>query len=144
MRKEKNSLIVLLFLISAIFIVISVLMIINAVGETPLQSVEHNIFFIVAEGGIGVDVNDSLLTFGRTYPGGPGITRPVLITNDYNFPILIKVFVSENISSVLYVNSSYTVGQAENLTIGIRLEIPSDYEIGNYTGKIRFDLYEVT
>ena len=144
MRKEKNSLIVLLFLISAIFIVISVLMIINAVGETPLQSVEYNIFFIVAEGGIGVDVNDSLLTFGRTYPGGPGITRPVLITNDYNFPILIKVFVSENISSVLYVNSSYTVGQAENLTIGIRLEIPSDYEIGNYTGKIRFDLYEVT
>lgn len=119
-------------------------MIINAVGETPLQSVEYNIFFIVAEGGIGVDVNDSLLTFGRTYPGGPGITRPVLITNDYNFPILIKVFVSENISSVLYVNSSYTVGQAENLTIGIRLEIPSDYEIGNYTGKIRFDLYEVT
>lgn len=143
-KKENKFVVVVLFLISFVLIAGSVFLIFNSMNKRPLQSVEYDVFFIIGDrGSIGVDVNNSLLTFGRTFPGGPGVTRPVLITNDYNFPILVEVFISENVANVLELNFSYDVESAKNLSIPIRLAVPEDYPLGNYTGKIRFDLYRL-
>ena len=143
MGKENRFFIIILFSISIILIVNSVFLVLNHAYKKPLQSIEYEVFFIVGGGKIGVDVDNSRLTFGRTSPGGPEMTRPVLITNNYDFPILVEVFVSENIVNVLELDFSYNVDSRKNLSIPIRLKIPEDYPLGNYTGKIRFDLYRL-
>ena len=143
MGKENRFFIIILFSISIILIVNSVFLVLNHAYKKPLQSIEYEVFFIVGGGKIGVDVDNSRLTFGRTSPGGPEMTRPVLITNNYDFPILVEVFVSENIADVIVLDFNYTVDSRKNLSVPIKLAVPEDFPLGDYTGEIRFDLYRL-
>ena len=131
-----------LFLVSIILIVTSLFFVFTSVKE-PLQSVEYDVKFQVSESKtVGFDVNGTALVFGRTYPGGTEIIRSVAVDNDYDFPIRVDIFLSENVARALILNSSYYVKKNENATIDIRLKIPSDFPLGNYTGKIRLDIYK--
>ena len=146
-KAEKNnnrSVLVVIILICLGLIFSSISLVLYSINKKPLQSVEYDVFFVVEEGrSLGVDLNNTVLTFGRTSPSGHRITRPVLITNNYDFPISIEVFVSENVVDVLELNFSYNLESGKNISIPIRLSIPESYPLGNHSGKIRFDLYRL-
>jgi hypothetical protein len=143
-KRSKIKTVIVVFLVISVFLIVtSVVLIFNFVQDRPLQSVEYEVFFSVGDGNIGVDINNSELIFGRTSAGGPAVTRFVTIDNGYSFTIRVDVFVSESVADVLEINSSYVVGIEKNVTVEVRLRVPENYEDGDYTGKIRFDLYEL-
>ena len=140
MVKRKNKFIWILFVIALALLVVSLFLVLGK--EKPLQVVEYDVEFIVADMHPGFDVNGSLLIFGRTSPGGPGITRFVNITNEYGFPLEVRVLLTEDIAKALDTNSSYFFEVDEVRRIPINLDVPSDFPLGNYTGKIRFEMYK--
>jgi len=140
-KKGRNNFYVyLLFIVAIVFVVASLFL---AFGERPLQVEEFDVRFRVTNGtGSAFDINNSLLVFGKTTPGGTGIKRYVNITNSYDFPIRTDVFVSEHIASVILTNSSYWIESGEQKEIPVRLQVHRGFSLGNYTGKIRFELYK--
>lgn len=142
MGKGRNKyFIYVLFAVTLILIALSLSIIIKKSSEKPLQVVEYDIFFVVDEGKVGIDVNNTLLTFGKVMLGGGG-KRFVVFDNKYGFPLEVKSFVSENLIGLIGTNSSFIVESGTNVTLPVNLVIPSDFELGNYTGKIRFEMYK--
>ncbi len=141
MVKKTTKLIYILFAVCAVLIILSVVLIFSS--RKPFEIKELNVFFSVSsKAAVGVDLNNSALFFGRTSPGGSGITRFAVVDNQHPFPIEVKVSMSKNLIPVLYVNSSFFVEPKTNISIPIRLAVPDDFSFGNYTGKIRIETYK--
>jgi hypothetical protein len=135
---RKNRLIILL---AAAFIVL-VLLNFYFLQKKPLNVQEYEIYFIASEGRIlGLDVNNSLLTFGKV-PVGQGGRRKLELYNEYNFPVNLKVFVSDNLSDLIFVDPEYDLESYSNRTVLIELHLPKDLSPGNYSGKIRLEMYK--
>jgi len=137
----RNKLLLLvLFGVSVIFIALSFNLMFFT--ERPLNVVEYDVEFVVEEGRrVGFDVNDSLLIFGKVGPGGGG-TRKVVIINDYSFTIEARTFLSKNLIGLIDVNHTVFVEPRMNATVPVELNVPVDFEDGNYSGKIKFELYK--
>lgn len=137
----KKNKIYILFIVSLILVAASLFFAINKFFEKPLQVVEYDVFFVVRGQGIGLDVNNTFLTFGQVNPGGGG-RREVIITNAYDFSIKTNVLLSRNLFGLIDVETGFIIPPAENKTVSVRLNVPRDYALGNYTGKIKFEIYK--
>ncbi|MFH1425392.1 MAG: hypothetical protein ABIG28_01515 [archaeon] len=141
-KKEDKFVTVVLFVVAIVLIVSSLIIVFKSVSERPLQVVEYDVYFEVATGGIGFDVDNTLLTYGQVTPGGGG-RRRVVISNDYDFLISVDVLISENLQGLFDVETGQVIESGKNKTILVDLDIPSDFPLGNYTGKIRFEMYKL-
>lgn len=140
-RKNKTLSYVLLG-ISVILIILSLFLVFRSISSKPLKIVEYDVSFMIEEGPVGFDVNGTALIFGRTSPGGPTITRFVNITNSYDFTIEVNVFLTDNIIKAIETNSTFYISSGESERVSFRLKVPSDFLPGNYTGKVRFEMYK--
>lgn len=140
-RKSNNTLVYLLLTAAVVLVLLSSFLLFSR--QELLQVNEFDVEFqIVEEERTAVNINTSLLIFGKTYPGGSGLIRTINITNSYDFPIEVKVFVSENLAGFLKFDSSFFAEKDEQITVPVTLQASTDAEYGNYTGKIRLELYE--
>jgi hypothetical protein len=141
-KGRNKAFVYLLFMVSLVLVVASLFF---AFGQKkPLQVEEVDIFFEVDDvEKVGVDIDGSLLTFGRTFPGGYGVRRFVNITNSYTFPIRVDVFLSESVASVIATDSNHIIEAGEKKKIEFRLGVPENFSLGNYKGKVRFEMYRL-
>ncbi|MBU1103298.1 MAG: hypothetical protein KJ600_01945 [Nanoarchaeota archaeon] len=137
-KENKKVLIALLLGVCVVLIALSVFL--NS--SKPIDVKEFDVKFIVDVGGIGIDVDTSVLTFGQVNPGGGG-KRTVVIDNSHDFPVEVKVLVSKNLLGLIDTNSSFVVDAGKNVSVPVKLNVPQDFELGNYTGKIKFEMYEI-
>lgn len=139
MARKISKAVLSLFVVAVIFVGVSLFFSVNK--ERPIQVKEFDVTFIVQESGIGFDVNSTALTFGALNPGGGGM-REINVKNDYSYPVEMRLYVSEDIVSVLGVERSYVFQAGEEREIPVSISIPSDFPVGNYSGTVRFEMYK--
>jgi len=140
--ERKDNLYLYLFLVALVLVVVSFYAYFGV--KRTLEVYEFDVTFSVEEGNVAFDVDNALLAFGRTSPGGAGITRKVSIVNDYDFPIETRVLFNKEILEFLDAEEEVRVEQGENLTIPISLTIPEGAELGDYSGRARFEIRELS
>lgn len=145
MRKVNNShLIKVLFVLTFIFILTSIHIVFFQTPAGLIQSKEINIsFIVVSDRVIGFDVSGESLTFGIVGQGGGG-ERSVRIDNNREYPIEGFVYLTSELVPLIDVNSTFVVPPSSNYTLDFSLVIPEDYPLGNYSGKVKIDLYSYT
>lgn len=135
---DRKSLILFLFIIA--FSLIALTMLIN--DRKPIEVYEFDVVFsVINESKVGLDVNGTALTFGKVTRGGGG-ERFVVIENNYDHVIRADVYVSDFLSKVIVTNQTFYIGSMKNVTVDVNLNIPEDFEFGEYRGKIRFNIYK--
>lgn len=109
----------------------------------PVHVTEFDVLFMVDSGfAAGFDLGTDALRFGSVSPGG-SVTRTIDVRNDYNLPLRVDVSLSRNLIGLIDAERSFVVFPGENKTIPIKLNIPKDFADGNYTGKIRLEMYKI-
>ncbi len=131
MIKGRNNYILLA--VSLILIIFSIYLWISR----PLESKILNVEFIIDKN-IGVNLNSSELNFGKV-PIGGSVFKRVIIENNYEFSIKIKIFVSKSISDFILIEKEYVLSPEEKIFVPIILNVPETASFGNYSGKIKFE-----
>jgi len=98
-------------------------LILGAFQSKPLKSETLAVTFSVGEGNVGFDLNNSVLTLGRSFPGGHVIRRFVNVSNDYDFEVKVNVLLSDNIVGPVIVDSGFSIEPNGDLLIPIELNI---------------------
>jgi len=137
----KNKIAYVLLVIAVVLVVLSFFV----ANKKPLRVVEYDIYFEVIEGKVGVDVNGSLLTFGAVNAGTGSVRRSIVVSNDYSFPIEVKVLVNEEFADIIVANEGeeMIVEPGKNITAPIKLYVPVGYALGEYEGKARIEIYKL-
>jgi len=141
-ERKNKKIVYILFSISIVLIIQGVFLVINS-DDKLLQTNEYIVQYEVVEGRrLGLDVNNTALSFGKTSPGGSNIIRYINITNSYEFPIEVKILFSKNVANVIISNDSFILLEDEVINIPFKLTIPKAYPFGKYKGKVKFDFYK--
>lgn len=85
----------------------------------------------------GFDLNSTALTFGIIKSGGAA-KRWVNFTNEYDFPVMVKIIPKGNITELLAYESDIYVEPGELKRIEIRTASTPETPIGKYEGYITF------
>jgi hypothetical protein len=86
---------------------------------------------------IGINVENSSLNFGRTYPGSL-VYRKVNLTNNFDFPITVSILNAGEISDFVYVSeNNFLLAPDELRQVTYYVNVPMDAEYRNFTGKSR-------
>ncbi len=86
---------------------------------------------------IGINVENSSLNFGRTYPGSL-VYRKVNLTNNFNFPVRVSILNAGEISDFVYVSeNNFLLAPDELRQVTYYVDVPMDAEYRNFTGKSR-------
>lgn len=137
MARKNKKIIISLFIV---FLLIFVLNIYIA-SKKLLQSVEYDVQFEVTDFGIGFDVNTTALTFGFLNAGGSA-ERQIYVKNEYNFPIRVETELTDNLAQVISTNSPIFIEDGADSFVTIRLSVPEDFPEGDYSGKLRINIYK--
>jgi hypothetical protein len=129
---EKDKLIWILFGLSAVLLIFSAFSLLTA----PIGIKEYDVRFIVEEGTVGFDLNNTSLTFGKIPPGGSG-TREIVLDNYDGNPIDIEILATKEIIDFLVFQPIYTIPPMSNVTVQIIVAVPEEAENGEYRGKIQ-------
>lgn len=84
----------------------------------------------------GFDLRTDELAFGKIVPGGSS-TRAMTLTNEYNYPVLVKIKPSKNIENIISYEEEISLAKNESKKIYLSLSIPEDYPYGEYQGFIK-------
>jgi len=125
-----------------ILIVLTVVLLAFSFYSAPKIVAEKNleVKFLVGQE-YGLDLDNSVLTFGMVVPGG-SMTRKLQIENNYEYPVKVKIFISESIKPLISVDSEVTLPSGENITLPVSLNVPSDMIYGEYTGNLVLKMFK--
>lgn len=125
-------------LIILVLLVISLILFILSLIFSSEKSLSQEEFFVRMEVGTsaGFDLNTSALILGRL-PPGTSSNRRIILSNDYDFPIVAEISVEGDIDSFLVFDPVIYLetGEKRNITIST-INIPENTAYGNYTGTI--------
>jgi hypothetical protein len=98
---------------------------------------------VVTSGSMGFDLNQTIVTFGRTYPGG-AVTRYFNITNTGDEDIKVVVKPEGKISDWLLVTpQTFIVTPTQGIGyFQVGCAVPRDAAAGNYSGTLRVYVME--
>lgn len=86
---------------------------------------------------IGINVSNKSLNFGRS-PPETAMKRYINLTNNYNFPVEIKIKLSGDISEYVSVSDNdFELSPGDKKEITYLLRLPKDIEYRYFTGKSR-------
>jgi len=86
-------------------------------------------------------IAESNLNFGRIMPGN-AVSKIVNIENSYEFPIIVNVKVSKEISSFVTSASGFILKPGEKKAVSVTAFIPLNSEFGDYEGELEFEFRE--
>ena len=135
-------------LVSILLLSFSILVLIASFGFYFLFNTQVNSFELYSNvsisdnAGIGINLDSSTLTFGELGHGGSSL-RKVTLTNDYDFPLLIKVNSVGDISPLLSYESVKYLPPLSNISIPITA-FSFEEPVGFYEGNITFKLFRTT
>ncbi|PIN88991.1 hypothetical protein COU60_04930 [Candidatus Pacearchaeota archaeon CG10_big_fil_rev_8_21_14_0_10_34_76] len=89
---------------------------------------------------LGFDLNESALTFGNVFPGGYS-ERKILFSNDFDFPVLVKLKAKGSVADLISFDESRIVDSRNIIKIPIGIFIPSDAKKGLYEGELIIYVY---
>ena len=138
MAKRKSKLILLILGTSLIALILAGVCFFKSL---PVASKELDVKFIIGSN-YGLDLNKTALTFGKIVQGG-SVTRAVEIKNDYNFPVKVRVFLSDNIAPFVSADSGFILNSGKNISLLFNAYVPSNASYGEYEGKVRISLYRM-
>ena len=88
------------------------------------------------------DVDEGVINFGRAVEGSI-IEKKVMIENNYDFDLKVKVFVEKEISNFVYSESEYEVLRGDSLKIPFTLMVSKGVSEGDYSGQARLEFWRV-
>lgn len=89
---------------------------------------------IKVEDVIGINVENSSLNFGKSYPGSL-VYRKVNLTNNHDFKVKIKILNTGDISDFVYVSeNNFILNPDEIKQVIYYVDLPKNIEYRNYTG----------
>lgn len=136
MNKEKHTYI----FFSVIILIILVIVAFFIEYKEPIAVKDVDVSFIVG-GNPGFDLNATTLTFGKIQNGMSSV-REVIVSNDYDFPVEVKILASKNIAEFIQVKNNFYLDPKEIVNLQVTLSIPDGSEFGNYSGKLRIMEYK--
>lgn len=127
------------YIIFAVSLLILILSIVSyAVNRVPLQT--KTIYASVnLSDSLGLDINESVLTFGSVAPGST-VSRNVLFSNDYNFPVIVEIKALGIISPLMEFENFVKIGSLEQKKISFTLS-SREYPSGDYDGFVEFNVF---
>lgn len=137
-RKTKRNKEVLGIIFLIVVLLFAVFFLVYPLFSRPLEIKVLDAGFNVGKN-VGYDINTSLLTFGRVLAGSTG-TRKVLLENSRDFDVVANILISKSISGFIFSSSHVIIPSNEVVEVSFTLIVPKDTELGNYTGKIKFEI----
>jgi len=137
-ESKGNFLIYFLMIVAIVLVFLSIYLVFRI--DKPIQTQVYDAYVTVDEKVYGVDINGSALTFGKLPPKSKG-TRTVNITNNYGFSVEVKVSATESIRDLISNPGNISLEPGENAEISLTMAIPEGTPIGDYSGKVKFELY---
>ena len=131
-RISKNKLI---FIITIILFAISLFFWISK----PLETREVEVRFVVGEK-IGLIADKSKLDYG-VVPRGSLISKNLFLKNDFGFPVLVKIYTSNEINNFIYSRDSFYLNMSEQRKVNFKLIVPENADYGNYSGRVILKFY---
>lgn len=107
----------------------------------PLSSFVLPVRFIVGDP-IGLEINDSALTFGRT-PPGTTLYRKILINNTHVFSLNVRILINRTLADYVFTpRASFTLPPLASYEVPFILAVSSGTTAGNYSGDILFEFWK--
>lgn len=140
-REGKNKILRKLLTVFCIAILtVSALTAVYSYLSAPIETRTVDARFSVSNE-LGIDVDkDALTFFGRLLPGSQG-SQNIYIENKKEFPVLIKIFSTNEIAPYLSSEKEIILMPGENKSIGFVLSIPKNMSFGDYSGKVILRIY---
>lgn len=91
---------------------------------------------------VGINTDTDALHFGTINPGGFG-TRSVLLSNNYDTTLKVKIKVYGDLAEFVSVQNNFVLLKNETKKIPFIVSIPQEAVYGNYTGKAVFILKRI-
>ncbi|MDO8508511.1 MAG: hypothetical protein Q7S27_02385 [Nanoarchaeota archaeon] len=88
----------------------------------------------------GFEINGTALTFGNIQRPGTS-SRNVILTNDYNFPVIIFIKVEGDISKVLDFPEEIKLGIGEKERVSFSVIASPNVDYGFYSGEVLFNTF---
>ncbi len=147
MTEKKSEKMKLLFKIVVVVLLVGIIFLeaffiyrtINPFSEA-LKIENVDVSFAIGEQS-GFNLNKTALTFGTITPGGSAI-RNVIVGNNFQFPINVKVFVPKHMTQFLTVEDNLFVRPDESIKIPVTLQASQYAKFGNYFGKLNFVFFK--
>ena len=90
---------------------------------------------------IGFDLNGTALIFGNVFSGG-ALNRNLIITNEFDFPIILKIEINGTISPLLISESGIRIENNKTKKISFSARVPDNYSNGFYDGYVKIDFFK--
>ncbi|MEA3378512.1 MAG: hypothetical protein U9Q69_02620 [Nanoarchaeota archaeon] len=131
MKKNKT----ILILVIVFFLTLAVIS--HAYFFYTILDIEEFPMMLLVGNKIGIDVGVDMIRFGRVQPGG-GSSRIFYLTNDYDFPIVVKMSTSGILANYVSLSANnFVLAPLEKKEVSISAGVPKDMAYGNYTGKLK-------
>ena len=132
-----NYVIVILIIILLSLFLYNIFIIINK----PIYSKEFNVNFVIGDK-LGLTINSTSIDYGIML-AGTSSTKTINITNEYNFPIKVKVLISPEIKGYLFSQNNFISQPHETVQHSFLLILSPDAKRGDYSGKLRLNFFKV-
>ncbi|HLC54280.1 MAG TPA: hypothetical protein VJK07_01490 [Candidatus Nanoarchaeia archaeon] len=139
MKQFKRSRIILFSLFFACLILLTLSF--YLIQHRPFDSRVLPVRFMIGDR-VGIEINDSALTFGRALPGTT-LYRGIFVDNPHAFSINVRVFINKTIASYVFApNATFTLSSGARYEVPFVLAVPSGSEAGNYSGTVLFEFWK--
>lgn len=135
--EDRRALYVFSFLVLVAIFIFAFFFVLSLI---PLKSQSFEVSFDVGEK-IGVVANDSALIFGGVIPESVS-TKRILVLNTYDFPVVLRMAVNDEIYPFLSVDSEVIVESGQDYSLPVILTIPRNASFGSYRGRIRINVFK--
>ena len=133
-QKDKKIKIIIVLLIAGI-----ILFNLYSFLTKPIEVREVEVRFVIGDS-FGINKSDSL-DFG-ILPRGSNAVKMVEFANNKGYGLRIVPLVEAGLRDFIYIEEGYLDFNGE-IEIPVNLFIPENADYGNYSGKIRFEIYKI-
>jgi hypothetical protein len=139
-KRSKEGILYFILIVSVGFLIYFLFLYFSV--PAPVVSKVYETSFSVRPGMVGFDVNSTALTFGAIPPGGAG-TRKLIVNNTEDYPVVVKIFASDEIADFYTAPVNITLGAGEGMKIPISVTVPEYVFEGNYSGNVKVEIHRL-
>lgn len=132
---KRNNKICFLILLTFLLVFVMVFLTLFNKNSKVIGSKEIPISFEITSGDIGFNLEGEILNFGKIPLGGQA-DRALIINNDLNEKILIKLYFSDSIQKYIKGEYNLYLFPLETRNVSVSVNVPQDSLIGVVNGSV--------